>query len=66
MTSKAKNLVKTLTALRASLQYSFNTHQALRLIEFAHELSRCRSAEKMLKDAWLREANGVAFKLSSQ
>jgi hypothetical protein len=66
MTSKAKNLIKTLTALKASIENSFNTHQATRLIEFAHELSRCRSAEKSIKDFWLMQANAAAYKLSSQ
>ena len=66
MTNKAKNLVKTLTALQASLKNSFNTHQALRLIEYAHELSKCRSAEKTLKAYWLIEANIIVYKLSTK
>jgi hypothetical protein len=62
---KVKNLFKILHTLQASLNCSFNTHQALRLIEFAQELSRCR-IDQNVKNFWAIQANAAAYKLSSQ
>lgn len=61
--NKVKALVKSLTALYASLHHSFNTHQATRLIEWSHELQKCRTVSNEIKGTWLNAANEVAFRL---
>lgn len=57
MSRNAKNTIKILVTLAASLDYSFNWHQARRLIEFSRELLTLRSVDLETKNHWANIAN---------
>lgn len=55
MSRNARSLIQSLTAMKVSLAYSWNTHQANRLCEWADELQTLRSVDAVTKQFWMAE-----------